>query len=397
MIFRAQADGVRFNRRDADRRAQSSSYAAAPPEPSGVIVGRNFGYAGLLAAMGMAAENMLGRSTAGWQAQLGLGAAILLVVALIGDHTKSWLSAHLRGELARIYAAAFKGAHQAAPRPDSGPTVFDRIALAFADLIDSTKLAMLGRDSLARWAHDMRSAVESRRSQSAMVAAALDEDAHAIADSALASRKAQAEISAGLGDVRDHAARAAQATSSMALEAAALGRSVRGVTAQSNRASDIIGRLTEDVSDAQRRMAALSDTVSDLSSLAAESFAADGAVGDGSMIAGMARGVSSLTAEAALLRAAVDGIGQRIQAQTEWSDELLRAIRQQASSVGRLIAHVESAHSEIIVLRDRTASMDISDLALGAGPAVRKAVERLPVHADAMAQILRGLPDLTTG
>ena len=92
------------------------------------------------------------------------------------------------------------------------------------------------------------------------------------------------------------------------------------------------------------------------------------------------------------MRQTIEAMAETVQAQSLLGHTLGEAASYQIQSVGRVVAQVQSANAEIVALRDRAQELESRDLSMGTGPAARKAVERLPAHAEAVAQILRNLP-----
>jgi hypothetical protein len=102
--------------------------------------------------------------------------------------------------------------------------------------------------------------------------------------------------------------------------------------------------------------------------------------------------VQGLRQETADMHKTIDVMGETVQAQNALGQSLADAASYQVQSVTRVVQQVDSASEGLLALRDRARSVDPHDLGLGGGPAARRAVERLPDHADAVAKILRDLP-----
>jgi len=101
------------------------------------------------------------------------------------------------------------------------------------------------------------------------------------------------------------------------------------------------------------------------------------------------------------LRTQTEQIFQRIQdmwdvvqAQHEFGHALSHAAMLQADSVSRVLQQLKTAHLDVRDLQAQVRDVTLPDARLGVTTAAQNAVERLPSYAEAMAQILRGLPDL---
>jgi methyl-accepting chemotaxis protein len=102
--------------------------------------------------------------------------------------------------------------------------------------------------------------------------------------------------------------------------------------------------------------------------------------------------VRGLKTEAHGLRQTIEAMDETLLSQTALGDSLGEAASGQIQAVSRVVRQASQAHAEIDALRLRAQEMEGREWGMGAGPAARKAVERLPVHAQAIAQILQNLP-----
>ncbi len=407
----------------ADRRVGSPLHAYGTLE-------RAFAASGLIAAGGTLAGAVLATHGDGWPGVLAGAAVAVILCAGVGIWAQNEVVLAQRGELARVYATALQGPRRALmDRRQAHPTRLERLVGALGELLESVRLAVLGRDHLSRWATEMRRVVVERTGTAEGVAAALGEDAHAIAAAVNASRRAEAEITTSLGEMQMRAARAAAAASDMAEEAQALTDAVRQVTAQTSQAAALAARLADAAFTTQRGVAAVTDITVSLGQAADQvksvlqraemlglnagiEAAKAGESGRGfAVVAGevknlavsgqvtldtMLQIVRGLKTEAAGMRRTTEVMGEVIHAQNLLGGSLAEAASHQIQSVGRVVQQVEAANAEVMALRDRARSMELQDLGLAAGPAARKAVERLPAHAEAVAQILRDLPQFTS-
>ena len=392
-----------------------------------VALERAFAFASLVAACGAATAGGLARLGYGWQAVLIVTMLSLVVCAIAGVWAQNVVAQFQRGEVARVYATAMKGKRDRAVERRAGhPTRLETVGLSIAMLVDQLRAVALGRDTLTGWVTNMRAAIGVRSRESEQWAARIGEDAQVLAAAASASRLAEADVAVRMDHVRSHAQNAAAATVDLADDVEFLATAVRAVTAQSNRATEIAGRLSETAFATQRRVAGLANSAAAMLHAAdlvhgvlhkAEMLALNasieaaraGEAGRGFAVVatevkalaqsgtaaldGMKDAVRSLQLEVAEITQRVQGISDVVQAQNEFGHALSHATAQQSEAVGRVLHRVGMAREEVQTLHAEVDGFRLPDTRLGAGAAAEQAMERLPGYAEAMAQILRGLPD----
>jgi methyl-accepting chemotaxis protein len=232
-------------------------------------------------------------------------------------------------------------------------------------------------------------------------------------------------IGTGIEELWQHADAAAGTTGTMAEEARALAAAVRDVTSHINHAASLSATLADSAFAAQRNVVAMSDVAGMLSQAADQvravlqraemlginagiEAARAGEQGRGFAVVaaevktlattgqaaldGMLHAVRGLRNETAALHKTIEAMGDTVQAQNTVGQSLADAASYQIQSVTRVVQQVDAASAGIASLRDRARAVDMRDLGLSGGPAARRAVERLPDHADAVAKILRDLP-----
>jgi methyl-accepting chemotaxis protein len=393
-----------------------------------LLVDRAFAAAAIVAMLGTAAGFYLVSSGFDTPALGATMFLVLVVCACIGLWARDALERAQRGEVARVYAVALSGKRDRwVEQRTSQATRMECLAQALAGLIENTRLAMLGREGLARYAADMQRALETSRARSQNLAAGLTEDAHAIATAADGSRRAAHDFAGRLETVREKAQSAEVTTAAIAQEAATLADAVRAVTAQTERATAIATRLAETAFATQRGVTTIGESAATMMNAAeqVQSVMKRAAIlglnaGIEAARAGEAgRGFAVVAAEvkqlagdggAALeqmlstvrdLRTQTEQIFQRIQdmsdvvqAQHEFGHALSHAAMLQADSVSRVLQQLKTAHLDVRDLQAQVRDVTLPDARLGVTTAAQNAVERLPSYAEAMAQILRGLPDL---
>jgi len=397
----------------------------SPTQPFGTLE-RAFACSGLTAAVATAGGAWLAEHGYGWSPLLAVASSALLTCAIAGLWAQHQVVRHQRGELALVYATAVQGPRRNQfDRRNRDQTRMESLAMSFADLVDSVRMTVSGRDHVTRWVVDMRRTLAGRSQTSENLAALLGEDAHAIAAAANASRRAEVEIVSGIEDMLDTANRAAAATTDMTHETLSLTDAVRQVTAQIKEAAGLAATLADNAMAAQRGIATMQDVTASLGQAADQvkavlqraemlginagiEAARAGESGRGfAVVAAEVKNlatngqtaldamlgiVRSLRSESTGMHATIDVMSEAVHAQTQLGQILGDAASNQILSIGRVVAMIEAANIEVVSLRDRAREMGERDLTLGTGVAARKAVERLPAHAAAVAAILRDLP-----
>jgi methyl-accepting chemotaxis protein len=386
-----------------------------------------FGFASVVGMAGTTAASYV-RASFGTPALASAGFIVLGVCAGIGLWAREALERAQRGELARVYAAALSGRRDARLERGGDPTRLESLHYAIADLIQTARRSMFGRDSLASSVVEGRRAIETSRQRGQTVVASMSEDAHAIANAAQGSREVERGFVACMQTVRGKAAMAEQATACLIGEVDSLADSIRAVTVQTERSTTLAARLAETAFAAQQGIATMSETTASLQSAAARvhdslqraelvglnagieaSRASDGPPGfavvasdikelaqtGAAALAQMLGTVRELRQQTAEMFERMQQISDVVQAQNEFGHALSHASMLQADAVGRMARQVGAAHGEVHGLGTQVRDMPLPDVRLGVTPAAQQAVERLPGYADAMAQILRGLPDFS--
>jgi hypothetical protein len=381
---------------------------------------------GLLAASGSAAGAILTVRGYRWDAVLGLSAGVLLVCAVAGIWARRQVMQFQRGEMAMVYATALQGPRRKVfDRRYSTPSWTENLGIQFGELVETARLAVLGKDKLRRWGMAVRKALEDRRPAAEALAVSLGEDAHAIAAAMNASRRTEHEIYDAFGQFFEQCAQAANSTGDMAGDVQALTDSVRLVTRHAEQASAEAAKLADTAFSAARGVVAVSEVTVSLVAAADQvkavlhradmlginagiEAARAGEAGRGFAVVageikalaangqaaldGMLKIVAGLKTEAAGMQQTITTMGNAVQAQGKVGQALGDAASHQVQAIGRIVQQMEVASAEITALRDKAEGFEKRDLGLGPASAARKAVERLPAHADAVAKILRDLP-----
>jgi methyl-accepting chemotaxis protein len=384
-----------------------------------------------------AAVSMLGTVAGGCLTRIGFGGPALWVTACLallasaatGIWARDALERAQRGEVARVYAVALSGKRDRwLEQRTSQPTRMECLGLALAAMIENTRLAMLGKEGLARYAADMQRAIDQSRAKSQNLVTGLTEDAHTIARAAIGSRQAETAFAGCLDMVREKAGSAEASTEALTREASGLADAVRAITAETEKASAIATRLAETAFATQRgvttigeaagTMMAAADQVQSVmkraeilglnagieAARAGESgrgFAVVAAevkqlAGDGgAALEQMLATVRALREQTAHVFQRIQDISDVVQAQHEFGHALSHAALLQSDAVGRLLEQLNTAHLDVRDLQAKVREVTLPEARLGVTTAAQHAVERLPSYAEAMAQIVRGLPDLS--
>jgi methyl-accepting chemotaxis protein len=397
----------------------------SPTRPNGTLE-RAFALTGLCASSGTAAGAFLGAHGYGWPPILGAASFALLVCALTGLWAQELVVQFQRGEVAMVYATALAGPRRASfDRRDTPPGRMESLGMALGDMIDAFRMAILGKEPVRRYAAEMQRAIEARSRQATDLAALLGEDAHTIAAAAMAARRAEAAIGTGVEALWQQADATAGTTAAMVEDARALAAAVRDVTATIQQASALAAKLADSAFTAQRGVLAVSDTAGTLTQAvdqvkevlkraemvgmnAGIEAARAGEQGRGFAVVaaevktlattgqaaldGMLQLVRGLRNETAAMHKTIEVMGDTVQAQNALGQSLADAASYQIQAVTRVVQQVDAASAGITALRDRARAVDVHDLGVSGGPAARRAVERLPDHAEAISRIMRDLP-----
>jgi methyl-accepting chemotaxis protein len=399
---------------------------AATPALSTDVLERALAASAVVAIAATAGGAWLARSGYGWPSLAYVSCGALVAYGVVGVWAHDVMVRRHRGELARVYGAALQGQRERAIERSCGrPSRLESLTLSLAAFVESKRLFMLRGNRLAGWAAAMRTNLERRLAEAQRLGAGMADDAHIIAEAAAGSRHAEAALAAHLSAVQHRAGAAVTATAAVAQEAAGLADAVRAITSTSTQATAIAARLSQAAFASQSGVAAMSDNAAlmaqaadqvqhvlrradllamnagmdaaragddsrGLATVAAEikSVASDGGAALDSLLAN----VRELKSQSNQVFQRIQEISDVIQAHHEFGHALAHATMLQGDAVGRLLRHLGAAQGEVRNLNTEAHNFDLPESRLCAGPA-QQAVERLPGYAEAMSQILRGLPD----
>jgi hypothetical protein len=385
-----------------------------------MLLDRAFALSAILAALGV--------ETAGVAKGFGLGDAgvhavmfgTLGLCAMLGIRARNRVEALQRGEIARVYGRVRHGERE--PERTPPPESFGATLGALAE---HSWRALTRRRGLAQWGYDMTRRLAVTRRQAAALAATMGEDARVIAAATSGTQRAEREIVARLDRLRE-LAEAAPGLGDIAAEAGRLAEAVRAVSVQTEHATANITRLAETAFATQGSVTAMTDlatamargtdavrSVLQQAEIMAQQMAREAALDKdaGAALADAARSVKTLArtgseALEALLEIARDvqsrtghalhqlaELADSVQSQNEFGQALSHAAMVQADAVGRMIGRLNTLQDGAAALQSQVQEFSMPPSRLGSDVVAQQAVERLPGYADAMAQLLRDLPD----
>ncbi len=332
---------------------------------------------------------------------------------------------------ARIYSQ-LRQRLEAGPGPaaaDRGgdEDVYQSIANLTADAVFRVGRLQADRDHLEGAATATNEALQAGRDQARQLASRLRRDGETVASAASGFINTSARLHEDATATRQGSLTAEHAVSGLIDRAVGLTAAISIVTAQVGRMSDVATRGAETAFGAQRSLVSLNDKVVVLSRSADQiarvlelavdcgRTASAQAAGDGAAarvgadlaadlqkmasnadqaLAAMQAMVAGLRSEAALASRRVAELSELIRGQHEIGDVLGHAIEQQGQEVAQVLALVSEARAGVSMLRDGAdAVANRSADHLANAETLRGMADRLPGHADTIADILRGIPD----
>lgn len=402
-----------------------------PPQPATTtdVLERAFAASAGAAFLGALAAGCLIHAGYGPRALWNVMCLSLLASVAVGWWTLGRVDRAQRADVARVYTAALNGRRDVLVEHSAQPTRTESLAQSLRDMIQAVKLATLGRDNLAVAMTGVWRAIAASRERGNIVISSINEDAHAVAAAAKASQEVERLYSTCWQNLRETTARVEGVTDRLVLEAESLAESIRAVTAQVDASTGVAARLADTafatqnfvvgIGQATRAMQTAGDELHHMlqrTEMAALNAGIEAAhAGDsgrgfaivatemkqlarsgGTALGQMLEVMGELKRQSGALCERVQQIGDAVQAQHEFGHALSHAAMLQADAVGRVIRQIQAAHGEVSTLTTQLRDPALPAQRLGVSPSARQAVERLPGYADAMADILRGLPDLAT-
>ncbi len=360
---------------------------------------------------------------------LAYSSAGLLVPSLVG----LWVMRHAedapRLALARIYESVLRrlaqGDRLAVPAAGGGEGY-----AALAGLLGD--LAVMTRKLRGAWSRDagdggrLQHAVNAARGRARALADSIGQDAAALDAAAIQAEREDASLARSVGEA-ERSFEWTQGAVDRALQGVTgLTEAVRATTTGTRRMEELATRLSLGAHGAQTVFAGLEARLGGLDAslgqidraarsvgaLASASVAAAKAGLEGADLASVGQELlrfvdatkatldeslavlRSITAETAEATRRVAEIDAMVQSQHEAGTAMSRAVDQQGEEIGRLLKDIYEARSGFAALR---AGVDAVSRAgatrTQSAAALRDAAGKLPTHADAVASLLRDIPD----
>ncbi len=319
------------------------------------------------------------------------------------------------------------GSGQGASPRNTEEDVYQSIANLTADAVFRVARLKAHREHLEGAASTVNEALQAGRDHASQLASRMRRDGETAADAASGLITVSARLHQDATAARQGSLAAEQAVSGLIDRAIGLTAAISTVTAQIGRMSDVASRGAETAFGAQRSLVGLSDKVLVLSRSADQiarvlqqaghcGLAASAqAAGNGAehqvnadlaanlqqmassadqALAAMQAMVAGLRSEAALASRRVAELSELIHGQHELGNALSHAIEQQGREVAQVLTLVNETRAGVAMTRagaDAVAN-GMADRLAGA-ETLRGVANRMPGHADTIAEILRGIPD----
>jgi hypothetical protein len=269
--------------------------------------------------------------------------------------------------------------------------------------------------------------LQAGQDQARQLAFSLIDESATLGETATDLETATSDLLSETARAQDAIALADAAIADITTSAIGLARAVRVTTAQAEQSTQIAIHLSQTAFGAQRSLAALDEKTTSLHRAAdgmAEILQRAGALGvqtgtdaarsgqagrdlaasavelqklAATALAGLAaiqEGVTALRIETLAAHARLGELDQQIRGQHDLGHALGHAVTQQGEDIAAILARLSDAQSGFAMLRAGVQAVTRSAAARAASAAlVRDAAKRLPGHAEAVAGLLRGLPD----
>jgi hypothetical protein len=385
-----------------------------------VLLDRAFAFLAVMAALAVETAGVVKGFAPRDAAVHAVAFAMLALGSLLGMRIRNRVDTAQRGDIARVYARVRHGERE----PERAPPV-ETFGGMLAALAEHSWRALTRRRGLAQWGYDMTRRLTVTRKRAASLAATMGEDARVIAAATSGTQRAEREMVARLDQLRV-LAEGAPGLGDIATEAARLAEAVRAVTAQTEHAAVNIARLAETAFATQGSVTAMTESAASMArgvdavqavlhhagTMAQQMQREAAAQGDaGRVLEGAARSVKQLAETGAVaLEAMLDmardvqthtghalrqvaELADSVQVQNEFGHALSHAAMMQADAVGRMIGRLNTMQDGAAALQAQVQDFELPASRLGSDVTAQQAVERLPGYAEAMAQLLRDLPD----
>ena len=384
--------------------------------------------AGIAVCTGVAAAlGAMAAPGAAWPAAVKLAAVAMLVPALIGiwlmeaaAEAPSQTVTRLWSRIAERVAMAPGQAVHGSIREDA----LDGFAGLLGGMLLKLKRLQVAGTQARLSAEAANAALQAARDHAAGCAFQLRDDGAAATVAASDIMAASASLAASAQETSTGAEAAEESVASMTDQAVSLAGSVRIVTQQISRMTEIAASAAGAALGAQTHLSGLDGRARDFGASASQvgralqmaascgRAAGDQASADSPVAADLAANLMEMAccADQALgtMQGAVNGVladaasatrrlaelSALIESQHELGLALSRAVSQQGEDISQVLGLLNEAHAGFGLLRAGVAAISASNNArLASAETLRGAVHRIPAHADTIAHILRGIPD----
>lgn len=356
----------------------------------------------------------------GWSACLAWSSLAMLVPALSGMCVTGLVAEDAGGMVGRLQQAL---AEQTAASPQSwamhrhpDEPVLQAFVGMVADTVTQLRRLQAGRSRLQTEARAASRALQAGRDQAHQLGCTLKEDGASLADAAAGIMMASARLAQDTAVTEQSAESAERSVIDAVERAASLASATRATTAEITGMTRIAISASEAAFSAHRSVAALDGKVESLTSTArqvgtvlrAGAAKADPADSDHAAdLRAMAEAVDhamvamqatlhELRAQTGAANSKLSELAELIGKQHEIGLSLTHTVQQQGEDLAALVAHLMETHAGFATLRAGVAAVTRSSTSRLAGAeALRGAASRLPGHADAIADIMRIIPNFS--
>ncbi len=369
-------------------------------------------------AIAMAAGFCLAGWATGWAGMLAIASSVVIVVAVPG----LWL-AEQASEAPRTFAASCWSLIWSDIETDADPSAFrsppeggaQALASVVAGGFHQLRRLQARYKGLRDAAGTASRTLRAGRREALQVETLLRSDGASIAEAASSVMAASANLAETTAAATDRAEATREQLQAATECALGLASATRATTAEIIAMANAAVSASERAFGAQRNVAALDAKCAALACTAeqvGQALRAAGSIGDASgspdmegrlraMAEAADHALFAMQITAAELRVETDRavtrlgeLGELIHKQHQLGQALGHAVEQQSQEIAGMIEHLSGAHAGMDELRAGVEAITRSgDARLANAEALRGAACRLPAHADAIAGILRNLPD----
>lgn len=376
----------------------SSARGAAAGIDETVTLDRCFAAVAISATIGMTLAYRWGAADVSPQFVLALAFTCVLVCALAGLFAQQRVAELRRADVARTYVTAVhtNGGSRIATFAGT-KTPFERASAALADMADAISLRFAGHASVARRATRLAHQLRQSQVDAQRLAERMRQDIAVLQGMEGETRAAGRQVANWSLSLTAQTEAACGRAAALARDVDSLADAVRAVTVQAERAGGVATLLAETAFGTQQHVTALSGALGTLTARLDEvTLGLAHGTPDPAAVREAAEDaraqLSDMRREAAWLTRHVDRLTDAVQAQHDFGFALSHAASLQADAIDGICRHLAGTQEELTMLHAAVIDPPLTAAQLGNAVPAQRALERLPGYADAMAQILRGLP-----